>query len=76
VEDHKIPEVVEKLKGCMGKKTILGVGVGKELITMALKELNEELMEEGTVLKNDKYKVFCVNGSPDNSFGNLTQYII
>ncbi|MFT9495421.1 hypothetical protein [Anaerosolibacter sp.] len=76
VDDHKIPEVVEKLKVYMGKKTILGVGLGKELITMALKELDEELMDDGSVLKNDKYKVFCVDGSLDNSFGNLTQYII
>ncbi|MBB6218395.1 carbamoylphosphate synthase small subunit [Anaerosolibacter carboniphilus] len=76
VDSDIIPEVVEKLKGYMGKKTVLGIGLGKDLIAMALKELNEELTKDGSILKNEKYKVFCVDGSPENNFGSLTQYII
>jgi carbamoylphosphate synthase small subunit len=76
MDSDMLPEVVEKLKGYMGKKTILGVGLGKDLIAMALKELDEELTKDGSVLKNEKYKVFCIDGSMENDFGNLTQYIV
>lgn len=78
IDSKKLPKMVEKIKACIGKKTILGVGLGKDLIALAMKELEdgEVLSKEGSILKNEKYKVFCTDGSTGNDFGDLIKYIV
>ena len=61
IDSKKLPKVLEKLQELMGSKTILGTGLGKDLIAMAIqqKEDGECWSQEGKLLKNEKYHAYA-----------------
>ena len=76
IDSKKFPEIVEKLKLMIGNKPILSVGLGKDMTALALQDMEKgEWLQEGSILKNEIYKVYGIEGEIGNAFEELLKYI-
>lgn len=56
--------MIEKVKKLIGKKTIIGIGSGKEVLKSILKDLDEaDWQEDNKVMKHCKYEIYCLDNS-------------
>lgn len=65
--------LLEKVKKLIGKKTLIGIGSGKQVLKTLAEELEENTVcEENGIKRNDKYKIYLLN---DNDIGKINEII-
>lgn len=65
--------LLSKLKKLIGKRTLIGIGVGKDILETICKDLNEDKWEEvNGVKKHCKYRIYCMD---DNNIGQINKII-
>jgi len=54
--------LVDKVKKLIGKKALIGIGSGKQVLETLIEELQEDTWHERKGIKrNDKYKMYCLD---------------
>ncbi|RKD32560.1 hypothetical protein [Thermohalobacter berrensis] len=70
---EELEVLVEKIKKYIGVKTILGVGLGKDVIEMAIckKQGDNQWDQNNGILKNERYGIYCSDNNSDDSLKKL-----
>ncbi len=73
LSSEKMISIVNKIKNIIGKKILVGRGLGKEIIDMAAKEKNifDSWEYINTIKKNSKHKMYLLNENNGNHIEQL-----
>ncbi len=64
--------MVNKIKKLIGKKTIIGIGCGKEVLKSILKDLDEaDWKDENKIMKHSKYDIYCLDNNNIQEIGKI-----
>ncbi|WP_432406229.1 hypothetical protein [Wukongibacter sp. M2B1] len=54
--------LITKIKKLIGKKTIIGIGSGKEVLKTIIKDMDkDDWQENDEIMKHYKYDIYCIN---------------
>lgn len=76
IEAEKMSMIVDKIKSLIGKKKILGVGLGQALIKEAAAQVGIGAWEqEGNMLINQADKLYCCDVNQQNYLEEIMKYL-
>lgn len=68
-ELENIEYLLDKVKKLIGKRTVIGIGVGRDVLETVCRDLKEDNWKEvNGVKKHCKYKIYCMD---DNNIGEF-----
>ncbi|MFZ5969773.1 MAG: hypothetical protein ACOYVK_21645 [Bacillota bacterium] len=73
MDANKMENVADKLKGIAGKKKLFGMGLGKDLIKMAVQE--DSWNQEGAILINQKAQAYGCDVDGEKNLKELFKFI-
>ncbi|WP_432662187.1 hypothetical protein R9X47_16630 [Wukongibacter baidiensis] len=64
--------LINKVKKLIGKKTIIGIGSGKEILKTIIKNMGEDDWKENDeMMKHCKYEIYCVDDDSIEKIGKI-----